>query len=62
MDVKKIVVIHGDNDRNVSVDQGETLAKELSGKLIIIKNGGHLNGSSGWNTLPQCLDELKKML
>ena len=59
--VKKIVVIHGDNDRNVSVDQGEILAKELSGKLIIIKNGGHLNGSSGWSTLPQCLEELKKM-
>lgn len=60
--VNKIIVIHGDNDRNVSVDQGETLAKELNGKLIIIKNGGHLNGSSGWNTLPQCLDELNKML
>jgi predicted alpha/beta hydrolase family esterase len=59
--VNKIIVIHGDNDRNVSVDQGETLAKELSAKLIIIKNGGHLNGSSGWNTLPQCLDSLIKI-
>lgn len=60
--VKKIAVIHGDNDQNVSVDQGETLAKELDAELIIIKNGGHLNGSSGWTALPQCLEVLKKMM
>ena len=60
--VKRIVVIHGDNDKNVSFDQGETLAKELNGKLIKIKNGGHLNGSSGWTTLPICLKELLDMM
>lgn len=29
--VKKIVVIHGDNDRSVSMEQGEMLAKKLKG-------------------------------
>lgn len=59
--VKKIAVIHGDTDRSVSVEQGEFLAKELNADLMIIKNGGHLNGSSGWFTLPQCLEVLEKM-
>lgn len=60
--VKNIAVIHGDNDRSVSVDQGEAVAKELKAELVIIKNGGHLNGSSGWNTLPQCMEVLTKMM
>jgi len=60
--VKKVVVIHGDNDRSVSLKQGETSAKELNGELIIVRNGGHLNGSSGWFTLPQCLKSLNKMM
>ncbi len=34
--------------KSVSIDQGETVAKGLNGELIVIKNGGHLNGSSGW--------------
>ncbi len=60
--VKKVAVIHGDNDKSVSFEQGEFLAKELKGKLIPIKNGGHLNGSSGWYMLPQCLEELIEMM
>jgi len=60
--VKKSVIIHGDNDESVSVDQGAALAKALSEKLIIIKNGGHLNGSSGWFKLPQCLKALNEMM
>lgn len=60
--VKKIAVIHGDNDQNVSFEQGEFLAKELKGELIAIKNGGHLNGSSGWVQLPQCLEALEGMM
>lgn len=60
--VKNILVIHGDNDPAVSVEQGEYLAKQLKGKIIIIEKGGHLNGSSGWYKLPQCLDGLLKMV
>lgn len=60
--VKSVAVIHGDNDRSVSVEQGEVIAKELKASLTVIKNGGHLNGSSGWTTLPQCLEALNKMV
>ena len=60
--VGHVVVIHGDTDRSVSVDQGETLAKELAGKLVIVKNGGHLNGGSGGNTLPHALKALSDMM
>ncbi len=60
--VPKMVVIHGDNDKSVSADQGKTLARELGAKLVLIKNGGHLNGSAGWHKLPQCRDALLGMI
>lgn len=60
--VGKIEVIHGTNDRSVPFDQAEFLARNLDAKLTSIENGGHLNGSSGWFTLPQCLDALLEMM
>lgn len=60
--IKNIVVIHGSDDKAVSSDQGVALAEALNGKLIIVKNGGHLNGSSGWLKLPQCLSSLEDMM
>jgi uncharacterized protein len=59
---KKFTIIHGDNDPFVPVSDAEMIASELEGELIIIENGGHLNGSAGWDKLPQCLDTLNKML
>lgn len=55
---QKFVIIHGDNDNHVPLNNAEKLSKELNGKLIIIPNGGHLNGSSGWRKLPECLESL----
>lgn len=60
--INKTVVIHGNNDAWVPVINAEITAKELNGKLIVIKNGGHLNGSSGYLTLPQCFTALIKMM
>lgn len=60
--VQKFAVIHGDNDQNVPLNNAETLSYELNTKLIIVPNGGHLNGSSGWSTLPQCLESLTEMI
>jgi len=57
----KFVVIHGDNDEDVPVEHAKKLAKELNCELIIVKNGGHLNGTSGWTALPQALEALKVM-
>lgn len=59
---KKVLVIHGDNDTSVPLRDAQTISKELNGELIVIKNGGHLNGSSGWRTLPDCLSGLLKMM
>ena len=57
----RCVVVHGDNDPLVPLAQAEKLSRELGAKLVIIKNGGHLNGSSGWYTLPAALDALLAM-
>ena len=55
-------IIHGDNDPNVPLSNAETLSRELNGDLTIVKDGGHLNGSAGWITLPQCLEALNKIM
>lgn len=59
---KRFTIIHGDNDPNVPLDNAKFLSQELNSKLIIIENGGHLNGSAGWFKLPQCLEALNKMM
>lgn len=58
----KFLIIHGDNDPNVPMSNAETLSKELNGKLLVVPNGGHLNGSSGWLQLPPCLEGLLVMM
>lgn len=60
--VQKFAVIHGDDDKDVPLSNAEDLSRALGAKLIVIPNGGHLNGSSGWTVLPQCLEELLGML
>lgn len=59
---KTFSIIHGDNDPNVPLNNAKFLSEKLSGDLIIIENGGHLNGSAGWLKLPQCLEALTKMM
>lgn len=59
---KKIVVIHGDNDERVPFTHAEKIANSLDCELIAIKNGGHLNGASGWNALPQLLEKLVEVI
>lgn len=59
--VKRCTVIHGSNDRAVPIEQGRELAKQFGVELIVVKNGGHLNGSSGWTSLPEVLDALNEM-
>jgi predicted alpha/beta hydrolase family esterase len=57
---RKIVVFHGDNDELVSFEKGKALAEKLGVKLVVIKNGGHLNGAAGFRTFPECIDILKQ--
>jgi predicted alpha/beta hydrolase family esterase len=56
------VVIHGDNDPVVPYTQAVELASLLGSNLIAIKNGGHLNGSSGWYELPAAFDALMNLI
>jgi len=57
-----VVVIHGDDDPFVPMSDAEKIRDELDGKLIIIKNGKHLNGSAGFTELPELLEVLLKMI
>lgn len=59
---KNFSVIHGDDDPTVPFSHAEELSEKLSSKLVSIKNGGHLNGSSGWYELPEALDAILKMV
>lgn len=59
---KRFAVIHGDNDPLVPVAQAEFLADRFQAPLVLIRNGGHLNGSAGWFMLPQCLEALNHMM
>jgi predicted alpha/beta hydrolase family esterase len=59
---KSFVVIHGTNDPMVHFSHAEFLTEKLDAKLIPIKNGGHLNGSSGWRELPQALQSILEMV
>ena len=58
----KVVVIQGDNDPHVPMSNAEEIAKELGGELIVIRNGGHLNGSAGFTELPEALRAIIKMM
>jgi len=59
---KRFSIIHGDNDQNVPIDNAKFLSQKLNDELIIVENGGHLNGSDGWFKLPQCLEALNKIM
>jgi predicted alpha/beta hydrolase family esterase len=58
---KNFCIIHGDNDLSVPISNAQFLAEKLQGNLIIIPNGGHLNGASGCFVLPQLLNALQEM-
>lgn len=60
--VPNVVVIHGSDDPNVPISDAEEIARELAGKLIVIPNGKHLNGSAGFTQLPEALSALLEMM
>ena len=43
------------------VEQAKDLADKLLCELILVKNGGHLNGGSGVYELPESLIALQKI-
>ena len=59
---EKSLVIHGNSDPNIPLDNARFLSKKLNVDLIIIDNEGHLNQLAGWLSLRQCLEDLTKMI
>ncbi len=55
-------IIHWDNDPLVPLQNAIFLWEKLWCDVIVVENGGHLNGSAGWFTLPQCLQSLLQMI
>lgn len=53
--LKKAVVIYGDNDPYVPQEILKLLADKLNVKPTIIKSGGHLNTDAGFSTFPELL-------
>lgn len=60
--INNVVIIHGDNDPLVPLSDAQKITSELNGELIIIPNGGHLNGSSGFTELPEALSAIFSMI
>lgn len=56
--VKKIYVIHSDNDPYITKITAEDMSKRLGADFILVPNGGHLNAKSGITKLPQILNIL----
>ncbi len=56
----KLYVIHSDNDPYVPLNEAENLANKLGTKVIIIKNAGHFNESSGFKKFDFLLKMIEK--
>lgn len=59
---RKFTIIHGIDDDRVPLEHAQFLTKQLDAELIEVPNGGHLNGKSGWNQLPQALEAVNSMM
>jgi uncharacterized protein len=54
-------IFHSDNDPFVKIEKAYELQKNLNCELTIIKNGGHLNQSSGFTKFSELLKKIKKI-
>jgi uncharacterized protein len=55
---KQFVVLAGDNDPYVPVEQTKFIAEKLGADFKLIKNGGHLNASAGFLKFEEVLREI----
>lgn len=54
----EFICVHGDNDHACDYEDAQSFCQELGGTFITIKNGAHLNSSSGITELPQIIQKL----
>lgn len=53
--VNEIVCIYGDDDPYILQEMLHSFSNKLNAKEIVIKNGGHLNKNSGFNTFKEIM-------
>lgn len=53
------IIIGGDDDPYVPINQMQSLSQALEAPLFSIKNGGHLNSESGYDEFPEILRFIK---
>lgn len=58
----KIRVYNSDTDPYVPLSKGRELSRHLKTELVVIKNGGHINASAGFEVFPRLLEDLKPLL
>lgn len=55
----EIVMFNGDNDKYIKQEISDELAHKLSAEYEVIKDGGHLNATSGFIKFEALLDKIK---
>jgi len=51
----KFVIINSDNDPYIELSEGERIAKELGGELLVEHNAGHINEGTGFTKYERLL-------
>ncbi len=57
----KFFIYHSDNDPYVNIDKAKNLAQKLNEEIVIVKNAGHFNTSSGYNKFELLLENIKEI-
>jgi predicted alpha/beta hydrolase family esterase len=57
-----IHVYNSDNDPYVPIKKGRELAQNLGVELTLVKGGGHINSSAGYDKFPRLLDDIRKLI
>ena len=56
---KNFYFFHGDNDEYCPIELAQQMCEQLHGQFFVIKNGGHLGGTSGFTEIPEIISALK---
>ncbi len=59
---QKFFVYNSDNDPYVPTKYGKAIADKTDAKFTVVKNGGHINLSAGFNKFEQLLDDINTII
>lgn len=58
----QVHVYNSDSDPYVPIEKGRELAERLGVQLTVIRGGGHINASAGFDEFPLLLDDIKELI